>query len=298
MGTIRGPSAPSVDHGEVTVSAGSDDQGKVLVPLRNGTVQWRTLELGRRIAAGFDLDLVVLNAVRVARAAPLTLPIPMLEGHRETTLDVVEAIGVMTGGLPVTGAVHVGHDLPQIVEQGVESYGAEVVVVDESWLRTGPAPLARSPLDELRAAVDCPVAVPSGAPLPDPISTMLVPVARGVHSAAATRIAQAVANATGAWIDLLSVVTADDPEAKRDAERELEARARRTRTVEHVGTWLLEADSVEDAIVEQSQYYELTVIGGTRTPRLRRALLGSTAGTVRTDATNCVVTAWGSGFGD
>ncbi|MFT4889384.1 MAG: hypothetical protein ACI9YT_000293 [Halobacteriales archaeon] len=57
-------------------------------------------------------------------------------------------------------------------------------------------------------------------------------------------------------------------------------------------TWLLEAEDVAEAIVEQSADYDATVLGALRKGRLRRFLFGSTTGAVQDRAESAVLTVW------
>jgi len=294
------PACHSSDPGPVTGAShrtglGTTGRGPVLVVLRNGSVPTRALAFATSLAAGRERELVVLDAVRVARAAPLELPTPRLESHRETTARVVERLDGRRSAPDVTGQVVVGHDVAQLVAEAVEAREAAVVVVDDSWLGVGGRPLARSPLTRLRAAVDCPVAVPGHDLWPTPVSSVLVPVAGGPHSTAAVDLAGDVSLTTGAWVDLLHVVTGADPAARRSAEALLEARAMALAPLDRVDTWVLEAADVATAIVEQSRYYDRTLVGGPRHPRLRRAVFGSTSGAVREGVVTGGVTVWGPG---
>ena len=52
---------------------------------------------------------------------------------------------------------------------------------------------------------------------------------------------------------------------------------------------MLEADDVAEAIIEQSNYYPLTVLGAPTKGRLRQFVLGSTTQDIRADAQSVVL---------
>jgi nucleotide-binding universal stress UspA family protein len=135
------------------------------------------------------------------------------------------------------------------------------------------------------------VVVNDRAPLGS-IASILVPVAGGPHSGAAVNVAGTLAEANGAWIELVHVLEDDDPEADRErAETMLESGQSQLPTGVDVDTRVIEAEDAVDAIVEESLCHDLTVIGAPRKGRLRRLIFGSTATELRDEARNTVVMA-------
>jgi nucleotide-binding universal stress UspA family protein len=145
---------------------------------------------------------------------------------------------------------------------------------------------------QIAANVDCDVVVVNGERGYDEVASMLLPVAGGPHSGLAADIARSIAADCDAWIDVLHVLPADASERRRETARSvLDRTRRRIARPETTTTWLLEADDVAGAIVDQSRYYELTVLGAPTKGRLRRLLRGSTNRSVRTDAQSVVLSA-------
>jgi nucleotide-binding universal stress UspA family protein len=168
--------------------------------------------------------------------------------------------------------------------------------------------------------------LPSGSETPDRLSSILVAIGDGPHSGATVDLASALARESGAWIELFHVVPdgggggeavsevedASSPR-HRDAANDsgdsdgpddaitagevlLSAAKDRIGECDRIDTWLFEGDSPATAIVEQSSYYDAVVLGAPTSGRVERFVLGSTTGTVRSDAV-CpviVVTAAGS----
>lgn len=95
------------------------------------------------------------------------------------------------------------------------------------------------------------------------------------------RVAETLVRATDASLHLLVPI----------ARGYLETAQQRIARPEKTTTRLLEADDVADAIVEQSAYYELTVIGAPTTGRLRRLIFGSTNRSIRGSARSVVLSA-------
>jgi nucleotide-binding universal stress UspA family protein len=119
------------------------------------------------------------------------------------------------------------------------------------------------------------------------LASILVPVAGGPHSQLSVAVAGAIARSARAVVDLFHVVTSEETDDQSDALFET-AREQLPADVE-VDTWRLERPDVSDAIVEQSDRYDLIVLGEPDRGRLRRYLSGSVTDSVSTDASNTVL---------
>ncbi|TKX74135.1 universal stress protein [Halorubrum sp. GN11_10-6_MGM] len=142
---------------------------------------------------------------------------------------------------------------------------------------------------------------------PDRVSSVLVAVGPGPHSGATVDVAREIAAATDAWLELFHVVPSDaaladagpdedasgtaveagDPEGADYAaagERLLDAAEERLGEFDRVDRWLVEDRTAAGAIVEQSAYYDLAVVGAPTTGTVGRFVFGSTTDTVVGDA--------------
>ncbi|EMA59143.1 universal stress protein [Halorubrum lipolyticum] len=131
----------------------------------------------------------------------------------------------------------------------------------------------------------------------DRVSSVLVAVGPGPHSGATVDVARAVADATDAWLELFHVVptdaaladasepgTGDPDDYGATGERLLDAARDRLGGFDRVDRWLVEDRSAAGAIVEQSPYYDLVVVGAPTTGTVGRFVFGSTTDTVIDDA--------------
>lgn len=152
---------------------------------------------------------------------------------------------------------------------------------------------------------------------PNRISSILVAVGPGPHSGATVDLARQLADATDAWLELFHVVPSDaaveaaeldatdgrdvgdggvggvggndgndgdTPDRVAAGEALLAAADDRLGDFERADRWLVEARSAADAIVEQSPYYDLVVVGAPTTGTVGRFVFGSTTDTVVDDA--------------
>lgn len=140
---------------------------------------------------------------------------------------------------------------------------------------------------------------------PDRVSSILVAVGPGPHSGATVDVARAIADTTDAWLELFHVVPSDAaladgtaagtddgtepktggrPDSGDDyaemGEQLLSAARDRLGDFDRVDRWLVEDRTAAGAIVEQSPYYDLVVVGAPTTGTVGRFVFGSTTDTV------------------
>lgn len=155
---------------------------------------------------------------------------------------------------------------------------------------TGPGSLRRNLAERLGIRAACDVITVNDRRSYDGVQSILLAVTGGPHSGAAADVAGHIATDHNAWVDVLHVV---DPDAtdrqRRVATEHVEAACDRIDRPDRTSTWMLEASDVAGAIIEQSEYYGLTVLGAPTKGRLREFILGSTSRTVRHGAQSPVV---------
>lgn len=185
------------------------------------------------------------------------------------------------------GGLTSGRRIVADVNGAVATTDADTVVLPGE----SPGGILRGDASERVAAhADCDAVVVNGEPGFGSVPSILLPIAGGPHSGLAADVAGRVARDAGAWIDVLHVVGEDATAERRErADACVEAAARRIGRPETTSTWVLEADDPTDAIVEQSRYYSLTVVGAPTRGRLRRLVYGSTTESVRSQARSVVL---------
>jgi nucleotide-binding universal stress UspA family protein len=149
--------------------------------------------------------------------------------------------------------------------------------------------LRRNLTERLGIRANCEVVTVNGCQ-PDDARSILVAVTGGPHSTAAADVAGRIAADTDAWVDVLHVVPPDATDRRRaEADAHVEAACGRIGRPDRTTAWVLDAPDAAEAIVEQSEYYGLTVIGAPTKGRLRELIAGSTRRTVRNGARSPVI---------
>lgn len=265
-------------------NGGPDRDRTVLVPVADED-DHGVVRLGVDLVGGAGGEVVVLLADPKPRQTPAGLYTERVEADRRLAGYVATAEAHAGPEVAVEGIRRVGSDPATIVLPAVDHADADTVVVDGGSATAGP--IGGSAGAGTVDRVGCDVVVAARAGQLDAVTAILVGVAGGPHSGLAVETARRLAEAHGAEIDLLYV---DDGSSDADPGGDvLDAAADRLGDFEAYDTWRLEADDAAEAIVEQSQYYSLTVLGAPQKGRLRRFVFGSTTDSVAREAESPVL---------
>lgn len=281
---VPGPDRVGSENGD-----GGGGGGPVVVPVLDTGSGERAVDVGCALSQQRGGELLLVSPDVGAG----TTPFPLLHGtgverddrRRELAERVRERANV-----PVAEEVRHGLQASRVVADAAADHDADVVVV-EGGTREPPGRLGPATVDRIARNAPCDVLVVNGAPPFGDVSSVLLGVAGGPHSWCAAGVARDLAAAEGAWVDVFHVVSPDADEWRRCRGRRLIGTAiDRFDDRETVDEWLYEADDVVDALVEQSRYYDLTIIGAPRKSRLRRFVSRSTVSDVRRSAVHGTVT--------
>ncbi len=263
----------------------------VVVPLFDGMATDRTLELAVSLAEQWDGDVILVNPVVRPSGTAFDGSGELLNEHRDAAKQMLQTSLDPATDVQTEGTARVGRSVSAIVSETTNDFSAGAVLLDEIASAASPNPLGRNLPAQLAGCVDCDVFTVGGNHASQSISSVLVPVAGGPHSGLAVDVARSVAQSYGAWVELLHVPeTGEDDRRLADADEYVSAARDRLGEFDDVDTWVLEADDPTAAIIEQSKYYDVTVMGAPQKSRLREFVFGSTVGEVRSSAHNSVVT--------
>lgn len=265
-------------------------KSRVVVPLTSMSIDSAT-ELALALCEGYGADLYLLDPLLVPEQTPLDRPEERLERERETAGEVLSVLQSGDHGVSVSGSVRVGHQLESLVINAASEHAADLVVLDADVFLEAFG-MKRSGVERIARRVPCDVLVVSGLDSLADVRTVLVPIAGGPHSELIVGVARALATARDVWVDVLHVLPSTAPIEGRDAAERLIDEAVAAVDSERADRWLLEADDAAAAIIEESEQYDLTILGTPDRSRLKRFLFGSTTDTVVTEASVPVIVAW------
>lgn len=239
----------------------------LLGPITDETARRRAAAVAHALATGRDLDLLVSDDR--ASEDGHTLPESHRESHCSSTTDVTTET---------------------TLDPVVSRYDPAAVVVKRNTEQHLFDELFSDRAERLSAQTD--VLTVDGRGETDRIASILVPIAGGDHSQLAVETGVALARANDAAVDLFHVIE-EDSDAARDRGRTLlqSALASVPADTDRVDTWLYEAPNAPEAIIEQSSYYDLTVMGAPTDNPLERFVFGSTSKQVQREAGSPVIVA-------
>lgn len=248
---------PTEGHGPCLVGHISDE-----------TAARRGAMVGHAMATVRDAELLLAESTTATPANDAQLP----SDHRDAYSQPVTAIAA-----------------PTDVEFTVDRRNPSTLVVERE---TGPSLLSglRGTAAERLADRTDVLTVDSRGDV-ETLASILVPIAGGRHSQLAVETARAIAAANDAAVDLFHVIEADDAASRERGEQILATASTALGEFNNVDTWLYEADSAADAILEQLTYYDLTVMGAPTVGPLERFVFGSTSTDVQQEADSPVVVA-------
>lgn len=213
----------------------------------------------------------------------------------EKVADGAGRVGEESGELDGDGeSEEADGDLPADGSENIDSDEVESAADGSATGGQTTAPLSSDLIEgverQLPTVASLDLTVPEGASSPERITSVLVAVGGGPHSGAAVDAARELAAERDAWLELFHVVSRDDAESTVDVgEAYLSAATERLGDFDDADDWLVEDGPAADAVVEQSEYYDVVVVGTPTTGRVSRFVFGSTAERVTEEADAPVV---------
>jgi len=267
---------------------GRFDGNHILVPLLTREIVpiLDQLKIATTLTRARNASLTIINPVPVPEQTPKVYDHAVTDSDDRALLDW--AFKQTDDTLPhVTGDFLYTRDVVKGVLCAVRARDVDTLVIP-SGARTGR--LRKEVTERIAAHTAADVVVVNGRAGFEPPPSILLPVAGGPHSGLAADVATTIATDCNAWIDILHVTDEDAPPHKREqAESLVDDVYHRIARPESTTTWVHEATDIAEAIVEQSRYYGLTIIGAPTKGRLRQFIFGSTNTSVRKDAASVVL---------
>ncbi|QFU83094.1 universal stress protein [Natronorubrum aibiense] len=275
----------------------SDDaaavEGTLLVPIANAETAARQFETALDIATDRSYRILLVYVVDVPPQLSLT------DGRRYLLEDEDErmlsdaAARVEAHGVPVDKRIRVARGVATGILGVADRHDVDAILL--GWRGRPPRPdvVLGNHIDSVLQNAACDVLVQRiKTPRPDPVESVLVPIAGGPHEGLSTDAAASIACRNDAAVTLLHVRDPDDPEqTQADAEALLANAADAFDGIPSLERELVERDDVAGTITDWTADHDVTVLGVSRGGLIQRALLGSISEAVGRHAANTVVLA-------
>ncbi len=272
----------------------TETDGSLLVPLANPETADRLLDSAIDIARARSMRIVVLHVVEVPPQLPLSDGDSLLDddgAEKRLLEDAVDRIG--DAGVAVDSRIRYARDVATGIVGAVDDHDAETLLAGWRGRPRRRDIVLGSFLDRILGGAPCDVIVKRIRRVSRDIDSILVPVSEGPHAELAVDTAGRIASERNASVRLLYVIDSDASDsAEAEAETLLADRASRLEgSAVDVESSVLQSDHVAGAITDETAHHDLTVLGATRDPFLRRKLVGSVAEGVGRSASSSVMLA-------
>ena len=269
----------------------SSEGSTLLLPIANPDIVDRILDTALDIALEQSMQVTAFHVVRVPDQLPLSAGDQIVSSEIPHLLEYA-ADRAKEAGIEIRTEVRFSRDTASGIVGSVEAYGGDVLLMGWRGRPRRRDIVLGSFLDRVLGEAKCDVFV-KRIKLPTPeIASILVPVCGGPHDELASELAGTLASRHEAEILLFHVAAPDLDEASfQPSETLLEERQDKIPSHVTVNAEIRESDHIAGAITDETVNHDLTILGATREPVLRRKLVGSVAqGVGRSAASSVIVT--------
>ncbi len=266
--------------------------GTLLVPVANPDTVARLMDTAIDVARGRSMDVVAVHVVEVPPQLPLSEGDVLVDDDGEERRLLEDAVDrASDAGVRAESRLRYARDVATGIVGAVEEYGANGLLVGWRGRPRRRDVVLGSFVDRILGEASCDVFVKRIRTASEAIDSILVPVAEGPHSELAVEFAGTVATARDATVTLVHVVHPDVDDSTREARADLlgEYESLLGGMGVSVDSATLHGEHVAGAITDETAHYDLTVLGATRDPFLKRKLVGSVAEGVGRSASSSVV---------
>lgn len=230
------------------------------------------------IANGQSLQILVLHVVEVPEQVPLTQGPRLLEnGEEEQLLDDARN-RIEDANVPAESQIRFARDIATGIVGGVDKHDADALLLGWRGRPRRRDIVLGSFIDRVLGEARCDVFVKRIRRPQWDVDSILVPVTEGPHAELAVELAGTIAPERDADVRLVHVLQSDAGDsATETAEQLLRESATMLPEDVDIDTAILRNDHVAGAITDETANYDLTILGATRAPFLRRKLVGSIA---------------------
>ncbi|WP_254532623.1 universal stress protein [Natrinema gelatinilyticum] len=267
---------------------GEIGEERVLAPLLSAEESATTdqLRVAVSLAKAKDATLIVIDVIVVPWQMPFVFRNAGGEHDRKDRLDTV-LDQFQLSEERIIGSIQRAQSEARGVLQLIDEFAPDTLVLP----KTPPSsPFYRRPTEAIVSNAPTDVVVVTGKPDYNGISSILLPVSGGPHTELAIEVSRSIATSHDAWIDVFHVIEEKPDSSERDTADSIITEVKNHfDELDRVSGWIFEADDASNAIIEQSRYYDLTVIGAPTQEKFYRVIYRSTAKAVRKTAQTRVI---------
>ncbi|MBU4253635.1 MAG: amino acid permease [Acidobacteria bacterium] len=245
----------------------------ILVPIANEASVESLMRMAVRIARAKNADITVLNVIRVPAQLPPSEGRKFLGGARallEKAIAVAE-----TESIPVYSVVKVTHNVPKAIIETCQERKIDLMILGWEGKISAHNRVFGTILDEIILNTTTDIAMICKPPAEAfAIDRILIPVSTIRYAVLSFQMAEALTSGSAIPITLLHITSTDNSaEIHQKFEEELRKREKELNT-ERYEIIIKKADSVADAVMNETREKDLIIMGTPEEGLVRRALFG------------------------
>ncbi|WP_408959631.1 amino acid permease [Natrinema sp. 74] len=255
----------------------SEAEQQLVVPIANPENATQLMRTAVDIVEDRGGEILVMSVVTVPQQTPISQGRQFITDEREVLNEAMEI--AEAEDIPVSGTIRIGHDVAQAILNTIDQYGSEGVLM--GWKGQHKSQrrdiVLGSNVDTVAQEANADVLVERlGPDATGAAETVLLPTAGGPHAEFAAEIASAIADSDNSRVDIVHVVDPDaDETERRNAQEQLASTKDYVSDAGEITTRVIEGDDVVETIVEESEGYDITIVGATREGLLNQLTFGS-----------------------
>ncbi len=239
---------------------------RILVPIANPGYADKLIRLASLIAKERNGGIILLNVVTIPDQTPPSGAMRYVENAKDFLSKLIKSMEVPAGGV-----IKIGHSTSEAILNTVEEMKPNLIIMGWRGRTFRKDFVLGSTIDPVLLRAKCDVAVVRFEPTWSEIKRILISTAGGPHAVLAAELARDLAKQTNASVTLLYVGKSE--EERKRAEKAFKETLEPLEGIK-VDTKFLIDRNVVDRIAEESENYDIVLIGATNQPFLKNFLLG------------------------
>jgi nucleotide-binding universal stress UspA family protein len=265
--------AEPVIHAEAPILPASPSSYRILVPVANKANVEKHMRFASKIADANNGDLTVLNVIQVPAQLPSSEGRKYLSQARSLLGIAIQM--AESQDIPVHSLVKLTHNIPKAIVETCEERDINLMIL--GWEGKIPAHnrVFGTKLDDILLNTICDIALVCRAPSKEKeINRILIPVSNIRYAILSLKIAENLLFRKKTSITLLhATISKDTDSIKRRLQEELEKKAD-VITPSRYKVIVKTSSNIPDAIMAETQFHDLIIMGAPEEGLVRRALSG------------------------
>jgi nucleotide-binding universal stress UspA family protein len=247
--------------------------GSILVPIANPETVTQLVSTATNLAEDQHLDIELMTVVRVPEQLPLSAGGRLMTGQQDLLNEAVEL--VQDSDIEVSGRICFARSVAGGILSAIEDHDIQIALLGWRGRPRRRDIVLGSHLDHVLKHATCDILIERMDETTD-LETILLPVAGGPNTELAATTAGSLARIHGADLHVITVRSPTNSSRKHtQAESMLKQVISNFTQVPTVTQEVMEDKSITEAIIDQSENFDLMILGAASNTLFRRSLVGS-----------------------